>query len=1349
MYIAPRTCVLQPDKNAPRVSDDNPVIALEALREVYAFVLLGDPGAGKSQAFASEAGASGMKVISARDFITFEQTPEEWCNQTIFIDGLDETRAGSHDGRASLDAIRSRLDRLGKPRFRLSCRAADWLGQSDSTGLRSVVPAGQEFKVCHLEPLNEQNIEEILHRNHGINDAKAFVQNANENRLSELLSNPQTLKMLAKAVGPENNWPSSRLAIYELACAKLIQEPNQEHQVAAHKTRPTDASLINAAGYLMCLYLISDLPALSVLQSEETSKVHVRDLENPGNLPVFEALQTRLFQSQGNDRFVPAHRTVAEFLAARFLTQRLEAGLPLGRVLALMCGADGGVVTGMRGLHAWLAACSGKSRGRLIERDPLGVLLYGDARNFSPEEKKWILQAFHRVPDILENMRWQDRTSNPFSALATPEMATALEKILRQGSRARTDQLLVSSVVDALCNGPAIANFGALLLDVARDESWWSGTRRYALLAYLKKYADGPAIALELLEEIQGGKIGDDEDELLGTLLMHLYPAFIGPSDVVRHLHAAKAESLIGGYAMFWRTRLIDLTGDDQLPELLDAFATIDKSLRNHRLREYSKPASALLARGLENLGDNTPDDKLFTWLGICLVDREQSKMEKADQGRVQAWFASRPKRFKSIWAFALKQNFENPSRYIWSVTSRFHGAPQPPGMGAWWLHQAAQENNDERAREYLDRAFSFVQMDASNKTALAGISLEDLEALASRRPGLQDSIAIWLKSDLSQNEWRRSDAQRAREDERDKTARAEHFRRLQQDLRENIAPPSALEALAAAYLDHDFQVSGETALDRLGDLLNKDADLIATVLFALSNTLLRDDLPSTEEIIQSYSAGKRFRLSLPVLVGMDLLYKSEPASLGGLSNDLLTQALVSQYAYGSNNESEWFDHLIVIRPDLVAQACVLYVQGCLKARRQHVHGTYELANNDAYASVAKIAVPLLLKQFPHRANLGQLPVLEDLLKAGLRYLPEPALGALILEKLALKSLDSPQRAYWLAAGLTLQPHKYEALIRADIFASTTLAGHLGSFFHNRHERSNKWREGRRFPESTLALLIELLGPASTPERPEGAHVVTASMHTAELIRNFAGELAATATPEAAAALSALEKSPALVNWSSNFRHARLAQQVVLRDTGFRHPSSYLVSQTLYAGKPANPADIAAIVNEALNTLAQEIRGSDLNIVRQFWNVDTHDRPDTPRPEGSCRDSLALLLRERLSRYSIQCAAEARHGDEKRSDVWCTHGAWGIPIEIKKDSNAALWTAMDTQLIAQYATDPRAGGCGIYLALWFGGGKPMKSPNTGRKPLSAEELKMQLDEQVERSGQGYISVIVLDCARRT
>ena len=86
----------------------------EDFRESDAYVLLGAPGAGKTVAFRQEAECGGGYYVTARDFITFDDRPE-WQNATLFIDGLDEMRAGATDERTPLDAVRAKLDRIGRP----------------------------------------------------------------------------------------------------------------------------------------------------------------------------------------------------------------------------------------------------------------------------------------------------------------------------------------------------------------------------------------------------------------------------------------------------------------------------------------------------------------------------------------------------------------------------------------------------------------------------------------------------------------------------------------------------------------------------------------------------------------------------------------------------------------------------------------------------------------------------------------------------------------------------------------------------------------------------------------------------------------------------------------------------------------------------------------------------------------------------------------------------------------------------------------------------------------------------------------------------------------------------------
>ncbi|MDE2864261.1 MAG: hypothetical protein OXR05_04115, partial [Gemmatimonadota bacterium] len=104
-------------------------------RDAPAYVLLGEPGSGKTTAFEMECGADPEvgQPVSARDFAELDLTSHpEWRGKTLFIDGLDEMRTASGNWRRPLDAIRKRLERLGHPRFRLSCRAGEWLGEDDA-----------------------------------------------------------------------------------------------------------------------------------------------------------------------------------------------------------------------------------------------------------------------------------------------------------------------------------------------------------------------------------------------------------------------------------------------------------------------------------------------------------------------------------------------------------------------------------------------------------------------------------------------------------------------------------------------------------------------------------------------------------------------------------------------------------------------------------------------------------------------------------------------------------------------------------------------------------------------------------------------------------------------------------------------------------------------------------------------------------------------------------------------------------------------------------------------------------------------------------------------------------------
>ena len=278
----------------------------------------------KTTAFEAECETLGEKayLITARDFLTFEpQSHPEWRGKTLFIDGLDETRVGANDARTPFDQIRGRFDALGKPRFRLSCREADWLGANDQKHLESVSP-DSKVTVLRLNPLTDSDIAVILEERSDIGDAQEFIILAQEQRVEGLLKNPQTLNMLADVVTQGSGWPKSRKETFEMACRQMIREHNEEHQAAQESNNPpTPDQLLDAAGRICAVQVISGAAGLT-LRGQADEDYPAPDQCDSSNLEMLRpALATKLFKGVSNNRFIPVHRHIAEFLGARHFAQ--------------------------------------------------------------------------------------------------------------------------------------------------------------------------------------------------------------------------------------------------------------------------------------------------------------------------------------------------------------------------------------------------------------------------------------------------------------------------------------------------------------------------------------------------------------------------------------------------------------------------------------------------------------------------------------------------------------------------------------------------------------------------------------------------------------------------------------------------------------------------------------------------------------------------------------------------------------------------------------------------------------------------------------------------------------------
>ena len=154
------------------------------------------------------------------------------------------------------------------------------------------------------------------------------------------------------------------------------------------------------------------------------------------------------------------------------------------------------------------------------------------------------------------------------------------------------------------------------------------------------------------------------------------------------------------------------------------------------------------------------------------------------------------------------------------------------------------------------------------------------------------------------------------------------------------------------------------------------------------------------------------------------------------------------------------------------------------------------------------------------------------------------------------------------------------------------------------------------------------------------------------------------------------------------------------------------------------------------------MRTTNTNPWRLFRNEAGHGKPGEPKVENSCRDALLALLQPHLPQ-PVNAQPEGQHASQTRSDILVSANGFQVPIEVKRNTDRELWSALQKQLIAKYAVDPASGGYGIYLVLWFGADKQRRRSD-GARPNSPEELERLLAESLGEFDRRKISICVMD-----
>ena len=234
---------------------------------------------------------------------------------------------------------------------------------------------------------------------------------------------------------------------------------------------------------------------------------------------------------------------------------------------------------------------------------------------------------------------------------------------------------------------------------------------------------------------------------------------------------------------------------------------------------------------------------------------------------------------------------------------------------------------------------------------------------------------------------------------------------------------------------------------DWLREEFDPDEDLAAAALQGLRDVVDRDDMPGPDEILNLHSQSRRYWLSLPFLAALHDRHQEAPSLLEKLTERQQRQALALHYclpAWGHGRD--WHHRLIQQRPEVAASVLLPFARAEIRSGRGHVAGLQELAHDPNHAKLAALVVLPLLRGFPVRGSVKQLPDLSRLLWAALQHGAREELRALVAKKLEASSMTDAVRATWLGAGLVADPQTHAGPLEEFVDGIELRAERLADF---------------------------------------------------------------------------------------------------------------------------------------------------------------------------------------------------------------------------------------------------------------------------------------------------------------
>ncbi|MEU3642903.1 hypothetical protein AB0E59_05910 [Lentzea sp. NPDC034063] len=589
------------------------------------WVLLGEPGAGKTTAFedlipeadresAPLPGEPGTlwlvgdeldsrEAINERLGSYLDALPTKSDISTpvpdgllVVIDQLDECLFLSQLAKWLTRKLRPR-DTRGV-RIWIACRTADYREAITDVLVREL----GSCTVGDLAPLTQNDVAELISTTDV--DAGRFLESVVRNGAGALASLPLTLKVLLNAFRSDSDSLRGTPALWLERGVTRLADEHAPDRISARPVDSTAEQRVAVAARIAAHLLLSGRRSVhtTVLGVDVADHaipmgqmVGDNEAAGAGEFPVtkelvMETLATAIFTRTSPEKVAFAHSSFAAFLAARYLAARLTAPIPIparqleGVLLVSAADEDTAAIPEhLRETAAWLLAHAPAEARWLALADPEGLAAHSSVIT-APEIRADIVDGLLARADRIElaDRSWQRARWR----LEHPGLCSQLSEVLSHADGSPSDDWPTFARVRLavrLASESGVPELAEPLLRVAASTGWPVHVRQSAAKAALAVDAS-PAVVDRLRHLLQGlapeagtdstntqkvDRGPDSVSELIGTLLGLLWPEHLNFAEAAQHIDPGATISGFIGVYYFEVHRFPQSIPDEALDELV------------------------------------------------------------------------------------------------------------------------------------------------------------------------------------------------------------------------------------------------------------------------------------------------------------------------------------------------------------------------------------------------------------------------------------------------------------------------------------------------------------------------------------------------------------------------------------------------------------------------------------------------------------------------------------------------------------------------------------------------------------------------------------------------------------